>query len=382
MNELTAVRVDPVSSSADLRAFVELPFRIYADDADWAPPLKSDVKWVLDVAKNPFWKHAKREMFLARRDGRVVGRIAAIVDDEHNRVHGERIGFFGFFECEEDREVAAALFRAAEAWVRGVLPEASRLRGPVNPSMNEEVGALVPAESEPGIPFIMMTYNPAYYLDLFAAAGYAKVKDVVAILAPADGRSLGRLERIAEAVKRREKGRLVVRTIRMDRFAEELAIVKDIYNSAWEKNWGFVPMTSDEIDAMAKKLKPLIHPPWIMFVELDGKPVAFYLALPDYNLVLNKLGGSLFPFGWLKFLLLKRKIDRCRTMALGILPEYRRRGFDSLLYSEAVKEAVRLKYTSAEFSWMLEDNLDILKPLEVFGGRIYRRYRIVERSLA
>ncbi|MEO8055977.1 MAG: hypothetical protein ABI768_12545 [Acidobacteriota bacterium] len=378
---MAAVEIVPVGSSGDLKAFVGLPFRLYAADKDWAAPLKSDVRWMLGLAKNPFWKHAKREMFLARRDGRVVGRIAAIVDDEHNRVHGEKIGFFGFFECEEDRDAAVALFRAAEAWVRGVLPEASHLRGPVNPSMNDEVGALVPSESEPGIPFLMMTYNPAYTLDLFAAAGYAKVKDVVAILAPADGRSLGRLERIADAVRRREKGRAVVRTIRMDRFAEELSIVKEIYNRAWEKNWGFVPMTSEEIDAMAKKLKPLIHPPWVMFVELDGKPVAFYLALPDYNLVLNKLGGSLFPFGWLKFLFLKKKINRCRTLALGILPEYRRRGFDSLLYSEAVKEAVRLKYDTAEFSWMLEDNLEILKPLEVFGGRIYRRYRIVERSL-
>ncbi|MEO8585706.1 MAG: hypothetical protein ABI584_06075 [Acidobacteriota bacterium] len=381
MSDKATLRVEPVSSKSDLKEFVELAYRIYAGDVNWAPPLRSDVRWVLDEAKNPFWKHAKRGLFLARKDGRVVGRIAAVVDDEHNRVHEERIGFFGFFECEDEREVANALFREAEVWVRRVLPEASRLRGPVNPSMNEEVGALVPSESEPGIPFLMMTYNPAYYLDLFAAAGYAKIKDVVAILAPADGRSLGRLLRIADAVKRREKGRLVVRTIRMDRFAEELAIVKEIYNSAWEKNWGFVPMTSDEIDAMAKKLKPLIHPPWVMFVELDGKPVAFYLALPDYNLVLHKLGGSLFPFGWVKFLLLKKKINRCRTMALGILPEYRRRGFDSLLYSEAVKEAVRLKYETAEFSWMLEDNLDILKPLEVFGGRIYRRYRIVEKRL-
>jgi hypothetical protein len=197
---MAPVHVTPVSSGGDLKAFVELPFRIYAGDPNWAPPLKSDVKWMLDVTKNPFWKHAKRDLFLARRGGRVVGRIAAIVDDEHNRVHGEKIGFFGFFESEDDRDVAAALFRAAEAWVRGVLPEASLLRGPVNPSMNEEVGALVPSESEPGIPFLMMTYNPAYYLDLFAAAGYAKVKDVVAILAPADGRSLGRLLRIADAV--------------------------------------------------------------------------------------------------------------------------------------------------------------------------------------
>jgi hypothetical protein len=374
-------QIDRVDSSRALREFVDLPFRIYADDKDWAAPLKSDVRWMLDTGKNPFWKHAKREMFLARRDGKVVGRIAAIVDDEHNRVHGEKIGFFGFFESEDDRDVAAALFRAAEAWVRGALPEALLLRGPVNPSLNDEAGALVPAESDPGLPFIMMTYNPAYYLDLFAAAGYAKVKDLVAILAPVDERSFERLKRVTDIVKKREKGRAVVRQIRMDKFDEDLAIVKDLYNRSWEKNWGFVPMTSDEIDAMAKKLKPILYPPWVLFVELDGKPVGFHLALKDYNQVLKELGGSLFPFGWLKFLLLQKKIDRVRTLALGILPEYRRRGFDALLYFEAVKEGVRLKYTAAEFSWLLEDNLDIQRPLEVFGGRIYRRYRIVEKRL-
>ena len=381
MSDSPTVRVDPVSSSSDLKAFVDLPFRIYADDKDWAAPLKSDVRWMLDTDKNPFWKHAKRTLFLARRNGNVVGRIAAIVDEEHNRVHAEKIGFFGFFESEDDRDVASALFRAAEAWVRGVLPDASLLRGPVNPSLNDECGALVPAESDPGVPFIMMTYNPAYYLDLFAAAGYAKVKDLVAILAPVDDRSFERLKRVTDIVKKREKGRAVVRQIRMDRFDDDLAIVKDLYNRSWEKNWGFVPMTSDEIDAMAKKLKPILYPPWVLFVELDGKPVGFHLALPDYNLVLKELGGSLFPFGWLKFLLLKKKIDRVRTLALGILPEYRRRGFDALLYFEAVKEGVRLKYTAAEFSWLLEDNLDIQRPLEVFGGRIYRRYRIVEKRL-
>jgi GNAT superfamily N-acetyltransferase len=375
------VDIEPVSSSRALRAFVELPFYIYTGDPNWAPPLKSDVRWMLDLSKNPFWKHAKRQLFLARKGGRVVGRIAAIVDDEHNRVHEEKIGFFGFFESEDDREVAAALFREAEAWVRGVLPEASRLRGPVNPSLNDECGALVPAESDPGIPFIMMTYNPAYYLDLFAAAGYAKVKDLVAILAAVDDRSFQRLQRVSDIVRKREKGRAVVRPIRMDRFDEDLAIVKDLYNRSWEKNWGFVPMSSEEIDAMAKKLKPILYPPWVLFVELDGKPVGFHLALPDYNLVLNKLGGSLLPFGWLKFLLLKKKIDRARTLALGILPEYRRRGFDALLYYEAMKEGVRIKCKWAEFSWLLEDNLDILRPLEIFGGRIYRRYRLVEKRL-
>jgi len=378
---MSPVSVAPVSAGSDLRDFVELPYRIYSGDPDWAPPLRSDVRWMLDEAKNPFWKHARKRLFLARRDGKVVGRLAAIADDEHNRVHEDRTGFFGFFECENDPEAARALFAAAEGAAREILPGCDRLRGPVNPSMNEEVGALIPAESDPGIPFLMMTYNPAYYLELFSSAGFVKEKDLVAILAPVTDQALGRLGRIAEGVRRREKGGLTVRTIRMDRFAEDLAIVKEIYNRAWEKNWGFVPMTSEEIDAMAKKLKPLLYPPWVLFVELNGTPVAFHLAIPDYNLVLNKLGGSLFPFGWLKFLLLKKKIDRSRTMALGVLPEYRKRGFDAILYYEAMKEGVRIGTRWAEFSWMLEDNLDILRPLEVFGGRVHRRYRIVCRPV-
>ena len=374
------ISIDHVSSPRDLQEFVELAYRIYAGDPSWAPPLRSDVRWMLDVSKNPFWHHAKRELFLARKDGRVVGRIAAIVDDEHNRVHGEKTGFFGFFECEEDREAASALLGAAEAWAQKALPGCERLRGPVNPSLNDECAALLPAESEPGIPFIMMTYNPAYYLDLFGAAGYAKVKDLVAILAPVGDVSFKRLARLADGVRRREP-KLVVRPIRMDHFDEDLAIVKTIYNGAWEKNWGFVPMTSEEIDAMAKKLKPILHPPYILFAEIDGNPAAFHLALPDFNQVLAKMKGSLFPFGWLTFLLEKGKIDRCRTMALGVLPEYRKRGIDAVLYYEAMKEGIRIGHKWAEFSWMLEDNLDILKPLEVFGGRVYRRYRIVEKPL-
>jgi GNAT superfamily N-acetyltransferase len=380
VNDSTPLRVDPVSSPSDLKEFVELAYRIYAGDPNWPPPLRSDVRWMLDEAKNPFWKHAKRRLFLARREGKVVGRVAAIVDDEHNRVHGEKTGFFGFFECANDVEAGRALLAAAEGAVSDLLPGCDRLRGPANPSLNDEVGALVPAESDPGLPFLMMTYNPAYYLDLFADAGFVKEKDLVAILAPVDDRSFKRLARIADGVRRREP-KLVVRPIRMNKFDEDLAIVKTIYNGAWEKNWGFVPMTSEEIDAMAKKLKPIIYPPYILFAEVDGKPVAFHLALPDFNQVLVKMGGSLFPFGWLKFITERKKIDRCRTMALGVLPEYRKRGFDAVLYYEAMKEGIRIGQKWAEFSWMLEDNLDILKPLEIFGGRIYRRYRLVAKRL-
>ena len=380
MSDSAALRVDPVSSKADLKEFVELAYRIYAGDPSWPPPLRSDVRWMLDEAKNPFWKHAKRRLFLARRAGKVVGRIAAIVDAEHNRVHADKTGFFGFFECENDVEASRALLSSAEGAVRELLPGCDRLRGPANPSLNDEVGAFVPQESDPGLPFLMMTYNPAYYLDLFAGARYSKEKDLVAILAPVSDVSFKRLARLAEGVRRREP-KLVVRPIRMKRFDEDLAIVKTIYNGAWEKNWGFVPMTSDEIDAMAKKLKPIIYPPYILFAEIDGKPAAFHLALPDFNQVLVKMGGSLFPFGWLKFLTERKKIDRCRTMALGVLPEYRKRGLDAVLYYEAMKEGIRIGHKWAEFSWMLEDNLDILKPLEIFGGRIYRRYRLVAKRL-
>jgi GNAT superfamily N-acetyltransferase len=372
--------VSEVSSRRDLKEFVELPYRLYAADASWVPPLRSDVRWMLDTAKNPFWQHAQRTLFLARRGGKVVGRVAAIADHYHNRVHGDRTGFFGFFECENDPEAAKALLDAAEAAVRELLPGCDRLRGPVNPSMNDEVGFLLANESEPGPAVLMMTYNPAYYVDLAERAGFAKEKDLVALLAPIDDRSFARLGRITDAVRRRNP-ELTFRTIRMDRFAEELEKVKVVYNAAWERNWGFVPMTSEEIDAMAKKLKDLLYPPIVWFVEEGDKPVAFMLGMPDFNQVLIRMGGRLLPIGWLKFLLGRKKIDRVRLMAFGVLPAYRRKGLDAVCYFEGYKAAMAAGYKTVEFSWILEDNLDLLKPIEVFEGRLYRRYRVVARTV-
>lgn len=372
--------VSEVSTSGDLSAFVELPYRLYAADPDWVPPLRSDVRWMLDRARNPFWAHARRTLFLAKRGGRVVGRIAAIADDEHNRVHADRTGFFGFFECENDGEAARALFDAAETAARELLPGCDRLRGPVNPSMNDEVGFLLAGDSEPGPPVLMMTYNPAYYVELAHAAGFAKEKDLLALLAPIDDRSFARLGRITDAVRKRNP-ELTFRTIRMDRFPDELAKVKAVYNAAWERNWGFVPMTSEELDAMAKKLKDLIYPPIVWFAEVGEKPVAFMLGMPDFNQVLIRMGGRLFPFGWLKFLLGRKKVDRVRLLAFGVLPEYRRKGLDAVCYFEGYKAAMAAGFRTVEFSWILEDNLDLLKPIEVFEGRLYRRYRLVARTV-
>ncbi|MDX9734533.1 MAG: N-acetyltransferase [Thermoanaerobaculia bacterium] len=369
-----------VSSRRDLAEFVELPYRLFASEPDWVPPLRSDVRWMLDPARNPFWNHARRSLLLARRGGRVVGRVAAIADDAHNRIHADRTAFFGFFECENDPEAAKALFDAAEAAARRLLPGCDRLRGPVNPSMNDEVGFLLAGESEPGPPVLMMTWNPAYYLELAAAAGFSKEKDLVALIAPIDDRSFARLGRITDAVRRRNP-ELTFRTIRMDRFPEELAKVKEVYNAAWERNWGFVPMTSEEIDAMAKKLKDLLYPPIVWFVEAGEKPVAFMLGMPDFNQVLIRMGGRLLPFGWLRFLLGRKKVDRVRLMAFGVLPEYRRKGLDAVCYFEGYKAAMAAGFRTVEFSWILEDNLDLLKPIEVFEGRLYRRYRLVARTV-
>ncbi len=372
--------VSEVSSRRDLKEFVELPYRLYAGDADWVPPLRSDVRWMLDAEKNPFWRHARKTLFLARRGDRVVGRVAAIADDEHNRVHADRTAFFGFFECENDPEAAKSLLDAAEGAVRRLLPGCDRLRGPVNPSMNDEVGFLLAGESEAGPAVLMMTYNPAYYVGLAETAGFAKAKDLVALIAPIDDRSFRRLGRITEAVRRRNP-ELTFRPIRMDRFAKELEKVKTVYNAAWERNWGFVPMTSEEIDAMAKKLKDLLDPTIVWFAEERDRPVAFMLGMPDFNQVLIGMGGRLLPFGWLKFLLGKKKVDRVRLMAFGVLPEYRRKGLDAVCYFEGYKAAMARGYKTVEFSWILEDNLDLLKPIEVFEGRLYRRYRLVERTV-
>lgn len=372
--------VSEVSCRKDLNAFIELPYGLYAADPDFVPPLRGDVRWMLDPGKNPFWRHARRTLFLARRGDRVVGRIAAIADDEHNRVHADRTGFFGFFECENDPDAARGLFGAAESAMSRLLPGCDRLRGPVNPSMNDEVGFLLAAESEPGPPVLMMTYNPGYYLDLAADAGFAKEKDLVALLAPVDDRSFARLGRITDAVRRRNP-ELTFRTIRMDDFPRELEKVKVVYNGAWENNWGFVPMTSEELDAMAKKLKDLIYPPIVWFVEAGEKPVAFMLGMPDFNQVLIRMGGRLLPFGWLKFLLGRKKVDRIRLLAFGVLPEYRRKGLDAVCYFEGYRRAIAGGFRTVEFSWILEDNLDLLKPIEVFEGRLYRRYRLVSRTV-
>ena len=363
-----------IENEQDLRQFVRLPWQIYGDNPYWVPPLIRDVKFKLNRSKHPFFEHAKMELFLASRGTETIGRIAAIVDDRHNEFHKENTGFFGMFECVQDYEVARLLFSSAESWCKN--QGMSRLRGPMNLSMNDECGFLL--EGFDSSPAIMMPYNPNYYLDFSELYGFVKAKDLYAYLKDEVGVE-NRIGKIVERVKRKEN--VVVRPINMKKFKQEVEIIKDIYNDAWELNWGFVPMTSNEMDLMAKELKPIAEPEIVLFAEVNGQPVGVSITLPDYNQVLKKLNGKLGPINIVKFLYHKRKINGLRSIVFGIKKEYRLTGINAVLYYETEKAAARLGYKWCEMSWNLEDNDLINRFDSAVGGKLYKKYRIYEKEI-
>ena len=338
---------------------------------------KAIVKCVLSEKKNPFFQHAEVACFLARKNGVTVGRIAAIIDRNHIKFHNEQAGFFGFFECLPDCAVARELLGTAARWLKE--RDIEIMRGPMNPSTNDECGFLLEGFDSP--PMIMMTYTPAYYLDYMERCGLTKSKDLYAyIVVIRDVAASGRLEKLASAVKRRVPG-LTVRSADMKQFQREVEAVKDIYNSAWSHNWGFVPMTDAETESMAKKLKPLIVPELMIMAEVNGKPAAFFVAVPDYNQVLGKINGKLGPVGFAKFLWYSRTISDIRILTMGVKEEYRKKGIEGLLYLEAFKAAVKKGYKRAEMSWILEDNVLMQRGCELMDGRLYKKYRIYEKEI-
>lgn len=369
------VRVRELEDGTSLRPFIDVAWRINAGDPVWVPPLRAQLRTLLDRRKHPFHRHAETAYFLAERHGRAVGRIAAIVNHGHNDFHDERTGFFGFFECERPPETAEALLSAAAGWLRDRGME--RLRGPMNFSTNEECGLLVEGFDEP--PAFMMPHNPPWYADLLEDTGLRASKDLLAYQldkAPAPERLVRGVERIA----RREGA--TVRPLRMKRFSEDVGIIKDIYNSAWSRNWGFVPMTDAEFDFMAREVKPVVDPDLCLIAEVAGEPVGFSLALPDLNPAIKPLGGRLFPFGYVRLLWNRRKIWRVRIITLGLKPGYRNRGIGALLYLRTWRVGADEKGYHGEASWILEDNREMRLPLEKMGAYVSKRYRIFERPLS
>ena len=371
------ISVRPVAGRADLERFLRLPWSIYADDGNWVPPLLSDVRAALDTAKHPFYQHADIATFLARRGSTVVGRIAAIVNRAHNEFHDDAIGFFGLFESTDDQGVADALLHTAEDWLRERGMKA--VRGPMNLSTNEEVcspGVLVDGFHRP--PAIMMGHTPPYYARLLERAGYAKAKDLVAYWLDSEEMP-ARLQRTYDRLMR--DGRTKFRSVNLSRFDEEVAVIQDIYNTAWERNWGFVPMSGDEILHLAKQLRPVVNPHLCVIAELDGEPVGFVLGLPDYNVALKHVNGRLFPFGIVKLLWYKRRIAHCRTITLGLKPHARHRGLDGLLIAHLFMEAKKVGIWKGECSWILEDNWDMRRGLDRIGGVADKTYRVYDKTL-
>jgi len=373
MNNLS---ISLVGSKKELMDFIKLPWKIYKDDPYWVPHLLMDRKKILDKNKNPFFKHAEAEYFLAKRNNEIVGRIAAIKNDLHNKEHNDKVGFFGFFECENNQETANLLFDSAGEWLRK--KGLSSVRGPANPSSNDEYGLLVDGFDDP--PRLLMTYNPKYYISLIENYGFKKAKDLYAYkLENKKVLASDKLRRVNEIA--RQRSGIKIRQLDMKNFNKELENFKEVYNKTWEPNWGFVPMTDDEIDAMAKDLKPLVEPSLVLFGEINNKIVGFALVMLDYNQIFKKMNGRLFPFGFLKLMTQKKKINWCRIIVLGILPEFQRKGLDAVFYWEIVNRAYELGIVLGEASWVLEDNEMMNRGARMMNGEVYKTYRIYEKEL-
>lgn len=371
-------QVQPLRTSRDKREFIELPYRLYRDNPHWIAPLRIAQKDILNKKRHPFYRTSDAEMFLARREGRVVGRIMAILNRAHNEFQNERAGFFGFFEVENDREAAAALLDAARDWLRE--RGAELIRGPVNPSTNYECGLLV--EGFELDPMVMMTYNPSYYAELLEAYGMKKAMDLYAYaIAESYFIHSNKLQRVAERLRKRD--RISVRSIDKKDFKNEVAVVRRIYNDAWSRNWGFVPMSEEEFDHLAKDLKQIVDPRVAMIAEQETgegtpRPVAFFLAVPDINRALKKINGRLLPFGLLKLLWHSRKISSIRVITMGAALEYQSMGIGSIFLDEIYRRAPAAGFITGEMSWVLENNVLMNRSAELIGGRLHKTYRIYE----
>jgi len=346
----------------------------------WVPPLRMDIRTMLSKTKNPFFEHAEAEYFLAYggdkggKGDTVVGRIAAIHNRAHNAFHDDTVGFFGFFECIDEQDVADALFAEAAGWLKA--HGLTVMRGPASLSTNDECGLLVDGFDTP--PTLLNPHNPAYYVPLVERAGFTKAKDLWQYQSTTT-QLPERLLRGAQLIAKR-KG-ITLRALDRKHYDDEIELIKTVYNLAWEKNWGFVPMTDAEIDHLAKQLKPVVVPDLVCFVEMKGEVIGFAAALPDLNVALKKNpSGRLFP-GILKVLWASRKISRIRILLLGLLPRFRKTGADALMYHWLWEKGRALGHNWGEAGWMLEDNVAMNNALEHIGFRRYKTLRFYDRAL-
>ena len=369
-------QIKTVETKKDLKEFILFPWQVYKNDPYWVPPLISKVESMLDPKRNPFWEHAEQKLFLARENGKVVGRIAGIIDQNHINFYKERAGAFGFFEAFNDYEIAEILLNQVREWLKE--KGMKIMRGPMNPSTKEDFSLLV--QGFDASPTINLTYNPKYYIDFMEKFGLQKAHDYYAYIAPVPSRTP---ELILRAAKHAEEmfPELRIRPINMRKIKDEKEKLKYLMNSIFEEHWGFVPVTDKEFDFLAERLRRFAVPELFLFAEFRGKPVGFIINLPDYNQILKKINGRLFPFGWLRFLYYARKIRMLRLIYLGILKEYRMRGIEALLIHISHQKGYELGYKKVEISKILEENFPTRRAAESYGGKIYKTYRVYEKEI-
>jgi GNAT superfamily N-acetyltransferase len=366
------VEIVAVQDKQSLAQFIELPYRLYRHHPYWVPPLRMAQKELLNTRKHPFYAHAEMQCFLARRDGQVCGRVAAIVDRSYNEYQKEQAGAFGFFESVDDVEVARTVMESARQWLRDRGMQV--IRGPLSPSTNYECGMLV--DGYDSTPNVMMPYNSPSYPRMMDTIGLRKCKDLLAYWSTPNEVSAAKVERVAKRAAGVQG--VAIRQINMKKFDEEVQMIWNLYNSSWAHNWGFVPMTREEFLHEAAEMKQILKPDFVLIGEVQGRPVGFALALPNINLALKHAGGNLFPFGLFKILYHQRLIKELRVIALGVVEDYRTAGVAAGFYAALIRNARRLNYGLSEMSWILEDNILMNRSLEAMGARKYKTYRIYE----
>lgn len=372
------INVIEVDSSKLLHKFITLPFKLYNNEPNWVPPLLAERREFFNKKKNPFYRGARTKLFLAMKDDKPVGRIATCVNYNHNQFHEENVGFFGFFESVDDYEVASKLFKVAMITLKAEGME--KMRGPANFSTNHEVGFLVEGFDRP--PTVMNSYNKPYLPKLAERFGLKKVMDLNAYLITRDVPIPERHLKVVQRIK--ERNRIKIRSVNLSRYDQEIKVIHHIYNNAWSKNWGFVPMPEDEFMHVGKSLKEIADPELLLIAEVDGEPAGFSVSIPDINQVLINLNGRLFPTGIFKLLWnmkIRKKITGVRVMIMGVDHKYRRRGIDNVFYVETYQRGIKKGYHWADLSWILESNDLMCRAAESMGAKLHKKYRMVEMPI-
>jgi GNAT superfamily N-acetyltransferase len=373
------ITVHPVKSKKELNTFILFPYNLYRKilkNPYWPAPLRIDEKTLFNRKKHPFYQHAEAQEFLAYRNGRVVGRIAGIIDSQHHKYREEHVAYFGFFESINDKEVAFSLFDTVLAWAteKGM----KKIIGPINLSTNFILGALL--NDFEGVPMVQVPYNPDYYPKLYDSYHFEKEKDHLAFCIRKGEISLSdKMHRVVNLVKKNK--RISFRTINMKNFKKDVEMAREVYNKSWKNNSDFVPWTYEEFTFMAKDLKLGLIPKLTFMALVDGKPAGISVALYNFNEIFVKMNGRLLPFGLFKLLLGKKKLTNFRLVIMGVAPEYRRMGIDALFVLETYKRAVEMGFTMAEASLILEDNLELVAMFKKWGVPAYRTYRVYRKIL-